>query len=840
MYINKLKTLCQFSALAVLLFFLSGSSVTGQVTGLNGLKLFLDPGHSQQENMGLYNYSEAEKVLRVALELKDMFETQTDISEVHLSRGNDDDYISLEGRTTLANELGVDFYYSIHSDAGSPSANTALMLYGGWRNNGETIEKTPNGGAGFGAILNDDLSGAMRIGTRGNWADRNFYLGVVDTHENQWPYLYVNRTTNMPSLLSEAGFHTNPRQQQLNMNADWKKLEALSAFRSFLEFYGIDRPSVGIVTGIITNEDTGIPANGVSVTVGTNEYITDSYASLFNQYTTDPEMLHNGFYWIDGLTPGQEVNVVFSSDEYETKTVTHTIATNPNGRTHENLNFLDVQLTSTVPPVVHAVEPVDALGSLVPGNEIEVVFSRKMDQASVEQAITIDPNVALTFNWSDEFTLLIGTADFSFVTDYNITIDGTVAKNSATGQFLDGNSDGLEGGDYNITVTTSPEDNLPPQLVSYSPSGAMTAEEMRPAVRLVFDEEISSVSVTDGSVVMTASGETDGIAGEIHHAVVKEQSVIHFFPSVDLVHGTTYDVLVAAGLEDLYGNVTEDITFNFSLNDQVVTTSTIIDGFDSGITGWWEPQQSGSTSGIITLETNRTHEQGVVYSASGSTGSMNLSYGWDESASNNYIRLYLPPGSAQNQITFGPEDVLQVYLFGDGSNNEFRFMIKDGNGTYEASPWYPVDWKGWKLVSWDLANDPVHAWVNGNGVIDGDGGFYLDGFHFRRGAEGDQAGNFYFDDLRFVGYGLATPVKDIEKDNEVVLYPNPVRDKLNISAEWQIDEVQIYSLKGQLAVQKHFYDKNVSIDLRHLSSGYYLIRVTGKNRMFTDKIFIKN
>ena len=35
-------------------------------------KIFLDPGHSGTENRGLWGYSEAEKTLAVALNIKDM------------------------------------------------------------------------------------------------------------------------------------------------------------------------------------------------------------------------------------------------------------------------------------------------------------------------------------------------------------------------------------------------------------------------------------------------------------------------------------------------------------------------------------------------------------------------------------------------------------------------------------------------------------------------------------------------------------------------------------------------------------------------------------------------
>lgn len=828
-----------FTIFSVLFFSIILSPARGQITGLDGFKIFLDPGHAQTENMGLYNYSEAEKVLRVAWELRDMFENQTDISEVHLCRLTDDDQISLEGRTTLANELGVDFYYSIHSDAGSPSANTTLMLYGGWRKDGQTIEKTPSGGAAFGDILDADLTGAMRIGRRGNWPDRNFYLGVVDTHQNQWPYLYVNRTTEMPSLLSEAGFHTNPTQQQRNLNADWKKLEALSAFRSFLEYMNIDRPDIGIVTGIITDEDTGIPANGVTVTIGDNVYTTDTYESLFNKYSNDPDLLHNGFYWIEGLTPGEEVEIVFSSDAYETRTVNQTIASKPNGRTHENLTFVDIALTSTIPPVVDAVNTGGDMTSLVPGTDVKVVFSRKMDKASVENAISVAPVVDLQFSWEDEFTLLVGTANMDFVTEYNFSIEGAVAKNSATGQCLDGDADGTEGGDFQFSITTSPEDVTPPKLVSRSPSVDNQALETRPVIRLVYDEVITSESVNNESIVVAAASGGEPVAGSIRHDVVKDQSVLHFFPEVDLENNATYNISIAAGLQDAYGNATENQSCTFDVNAETLSQITVIDNFNSGISGWWQPQQSGSTSGIETEETSRDHEQGILMESLGSSGSMNLSYGWLADA-NNYIRLYLPPGSSQNENKFGPEHVLQVYVFGDGSGNEFRFMMKDGNSTYEASPWYSIDWKGWKLVSWNLTDDPAYAWVNGDGVIDGDGGFFLDGLHFRRGNEGDLFGNIYFDDLRFVSYGDETNIwSELQKNTDVLMYPNPVKDVLNIEAQWEIREIGVYNLQGQLVHKETPGNNSVIVGLEHLNSGYYVIRVQSFNETFEGKIFIQ-
>jgi len=59
-------------------------SLRAQVTGLAGWNIYLDPGHSQKENMGIYGYSEAEKNLRVGLALRGYLLDETDIATVYI------------------------------------------------------------------------------------------------------------------------------------------------------------------------------------------------------------------------------------------------------------------------------------------------------------------------------------------------------------------------------------------------------------------------------------------------------------------------------------------------------------------------------------------------------------------------------------------------------------------------------------------------------------------------------------------------------------------------------------------------------------------------------------
>ncbi len=721
-----------------------------QVTGLSDWVLFIDPGHSQFENEGLYNYTEAEKNLRVAWALRDMFFEQTDIDTVYLARQTDQDFISLEGRVALANTLNTDFYYSIHSDAGPSHVNSTLMLYGGWMSNGILVEKTPEGGKDYGAILDWDLTGAMRIDRRGNRADRDYYIPNQTHHATQAPYLYVNRWTNMASLLSEAGFHTNPGQQMLNLNHEWKTLEALSAFRSFLEWHNLDRPAIGVATGIIRDIETGLALNDVTVTIGEQTYTTDGWESLFNQYSNNPDQLRNGFYFIQGLTPLENVEVVFEKENYQTLTVDHLIVSNPNGLTEENLSFLDPLMTSVEPAVVTEVEPADELMDLIPGTPLVITFSRKMDKPTVEAAFSTDPAAPVSFSWPDDFTLVVNTTEFAYLQDYTITIDGTIAMNEITGQFLDGDADGTEGGDYVLNILMSDEDTDPPAVVEQWPAPNSQASHPRPVIRLIYDEEIMEESIPDDAITLATEDGGASVEGIFDHKVVDEKSILHFFPSQDLTPDNVYTVTVAAGLSDMFNNATESYSFEFLLLDQPITQTTVIDDFNTGIESWWHPNQAGQTVGIIPELTNRTHNNQFVVHSVNSTGSMKLSYGWDTNyAGLPYIRQYLPPTASQNNTRFNIDDVLQLYVFGDGSNNELRIMIRDGLNHLETHEWITIDWTGWKLISWDLANDQAFGWVNGNGEIEG-ANFYIDGFHLRYAEGAAETGAIYFDHLHFI------------------------------------------------------------------------------------------
>ena len=191
------------------------------------------------ENMGINGYSEAEEVLRVGLHLKEILENQTDIDTVYISRTNDSQSVSLYQRTNYANSVSASWYHSIHSDASSnTNTNKTLMLWGEL-NNGNP--DPPAGGEEMSSYMIDLLTEGMRIPTTGSWGDCSFYTWSDYCANSGGPYLYVNRNTNMPSELSEEGHHTNPAQNQLIMNDEYKRMLAYLFYWSILKYHEIGR-----------------------------------------------------------------------------------------------------------------------------------------------------------------------------------------------------------------------------------------------------------------------------------------------------------------------------------------------------------------------------------------------------------------------------------------------------------------------------------------------------------------------------------------------------------------------------------------------------------------------
>ena len=766
-----------------------------QVTGLAGWDIFLDPGHSGiNQNVGIFGYAEPHKNLRVALELRDLLLTTTDIDAVNLSRTNDQQQVSLSQRTDLANSIPASWFHSIHSNAGASTANNALMLYGEPKEN-PNLRNLP-GGKAMSEIMVVHLANGMRIPSIGARGECQFYYGNPNCTSTR---NHVNRVSNMPSELSEAGFHTHPVQNQRNMSARWKRLEAYTFYWSILQFYGIARPPVKIMTGIISDLESGVPVNGaLAVAAGVRD-TTDTYAGLFYRYSSDPEQLHNGFYFLEDVA-GPSAELVVSAPDYYPDILQVALV-------DSFFTFRDVQLVSSVPPRLISSTPAEGDTSFPAWDPLVITFSRPMELVSVEGAFTAPGGVAGAVTWGNGNRRLTFTpaSPLAYLTDYTLTISGQAED--AYGHLFDGDGDGVGGDGLTLSFRTGPADLSPPQAVEKYPAPGSTGLELQPIVSIAFDEELEAASVSSDAVWLVRSGDGFSVPGTLQHFAVAGRSVLNFFPSQQLRGSRRHTIWLNPGLRDLLGNETTTLrTFRFDTGDQSFD-ATGIDDFeteldDSG--NWWEPSQSGSTDGIL-AGTDKGVDGTVINLLTSGARSLSISYQWDTLATTWLIREYLA-GGAPRQVHFDDSYILQVYVFGDGGGNKFRFAVDDNNisgGTFdhEVSPWTTIDWIGWRLVSWDMFLDGTGIWL-GDGNLDGTMRF--DSIQLTHEPGSAASGTLYIDDLRLIQSRLFAVEDDPRAlPGAFVLhpnYPNPFNSSTTISYEVPLRgpvELTIYDLLGR-------------------------------------------
>lgn len=829
-----------------LLVFPAGAA---EITGWGDFKLYLDPGHAKKENGGLYSYSEAEKTLRVAWAVRDYLKKYTDIpaENIKLCRETDEDFIDLTERVDVANAWGADFYYSLHSDAGdSNTPNTTLTMFGGWKKDGVEIEKEPNGGKAFGEILCPNLTGVMQIETRGNWYDRSYYDKGSTTHTNQYPYLAVNRRSNMASLLSEAGFHTNAFQQQRNLNENYKKLEGYAAFRSILQYRGLANPVQPLLVGVIRNSENNVPVNGITVSVGDQTLTTDTYESLFNKYSKDPNMLHNGFYMFEDLTAGQEYTVTFTAPDYTTVEKKITIVSKPEGSAAENITWLDVQMTSSAPAKIDQISITDPT-AVVRRTPIVLTFSRNMDRASVESAFSISGGVTAPLSWSNDYTLSVDLGNLEYGKSYQIKIDGNVAKNSQTQQFFDGDGNGTEGGDYVLDFTIEPLDETAPTIVSTDPAvdGESTAT-YRPVIRIEFDEEVAWNEDKYINLIKVFDADDNIHAGKISHTVINGTSVIHYKFDEDLPIDKCIKVEVGS-IEDFNGNKSEPYAWKFLTEYRPVSSEIIVQSLDSE-SGWWAPAGSGSSEGLVS-DANFWTKSSDTYSST-SAGSCKLTYAFDNMATTALwqIRQYCS-SAAGKVVSENIDGVLKFWLYGDGSNNKVSVMVRanKSSGGLKHPVMTPVSFRGWKQIVWDMKNDTYEAFTGEDELT---GTWMLDSFFItHENTDGNpdvpqQAwdGMMLFDDLVYTIYdnsaSRTASLDDIEGSSVgsigAGLYIYRSGEVLRVDGQGAM-QIGVFNISGQLIASGNATD-SFEFNMEACPNGIYLVKVATEQGNITKKI----
>ena len=233
----------------------------------------IDAGHggSDPGNLGTQRYRTTEKevTLDVALLLRRYIQERFPDVKIVMTRERDE-YPSLQRRVAMANETQADLFISIHCDAfDNPKARGSSTFVMGMHKSEESLRVAMRENASifkeedyetrYAGFNPDDpdtyialalkqsvyLNQSLELGSliQSQFSNR---VGRKDRGVKQAGY-YVISFTNMPSVLVELGFLTNPEEEDFLNSENGKELMAsaiLRAFRTYKEKHHPGPPAI--------------------------------------------------------------------------------------------------------------------------------------------------------------------------------------------------------------------------------------------------------------------------------------------------------------------------------------------------------------------------------------------------------------------------------------------------------------------------------------------------------------------------------------------------------------------------------------------------------------------
>lgn len=143
----------------------------------------------------------------------------------------------------------------------------------------------------------------------------------------------------------------------------------------------------------------------------------------------------------------------------------------------------------------------------------------------------------------------------------------------------------------------------------------------------------------------------------------------------------------------------------------------------------------------------------------------------------------------------------------------------------------------------------IHS-IAGSGItgFSGDGGL-ADTAKLNRpeGVTVDLCGNVYFTDaqnnrIRKVTFHpncFPESVKNVNKENEVNIYPNPAEEQLTIACGSGIKELRVMNTIGQVLIEQKNYTEKAIVNVSGLNSGVYFIQMSDKDGRVVTRRFVK-
>jgi len=263
-------------------------------SGKRNLIIAIDAGHGGDDPgaLGPGRVREKDVVLAIARELSALFQADAGFQPTMIRSG--DYYISLKGRRDLARKRQADLFVSIHADAFNRKEAHGASVYA-LSTNGATstaalyLAERENAADLIGGVSlsdkDDVLAGVLADLSMTSTLDTSLKLGdkvlrnvdsIANLHKSnvEQAGFAVLKSPDIPSILVETGFISNPQESSLLATGSYQKKMASAIHRGIREWFKAHPPSG---TLLAWQKQQGVPQRGQ---LGGQQYVIASGDTL--------------------------------------------------------------------------------------------------------------------------------------------------------------------------------------------------------------------------------------------------------------------------------------------------------------------------------------------------------------------------------------------------------------------------------------------------------------------------------------------------------------------------------------------------------------------------------
>ncbi len=798
--------------------------MVAEAVKMNELNIVIDPGHGgydgDDRGMDIWPYCvvtpesmwESKSNLWKALHAKEILDsigTKITLTRLHNTYNEDPsddipDEPSLSARANVANNLGADAFFSIHSNAGE-TVNYPLMIY-------HEQDYAGNPRSQESVKLARVVNNVFNTSKYSNWIN---YKGQINTEaagrvtgdRSLLGYsLGVLRNCYVTSMLSEGGMHEHRPQAHRLMSQDYCWLEAWYFVQAIMDYFETeDRFVTGNVAGVIYDDhnirdieytgkyarntmlgrDKNMPLNGAYVE------LLDEAGNIVQQRITDKD--YNGVFVFRNIAPGKYTVRATKDGFYEKSTPVEVVA--------DKVTYQDMPLSMKreTPLAVVSYHPNVPKDSLVGcGDRITLEFNYDLNVEEFEKAFKIEPAVDGYFEYEKSYHIVhfIPTITFAKSTDYTVTI----GKSACSPDTIYANSTMAE--DFVFNFTTMSRERL--EVIANYPIDGGSIHYAKPALEFRFDLKLSGGEALDHIKVY----DKDNKELAVNKRTTKYNQLTNGYGNLSVVLtnnltvGETYRAVLSGALRDAENlALIDDVEVTFTAKDEgIAKDGEMLEKFETaGLFAYNVDETVGITNTTPKYTKNTTDK--LFDTASGK-------FSYNFSNNRDGIVVWDYAGESTDSIAKG--DVLGLHVYGDFNNHELYVGVTSGTDTkYEKV--CDMTFKGWGY--YEVTMNSLEAGmpykltdvklVQVTSPITQSGSFSLDNIVLKRADVGG--------------------VEAVEiSDDAIKVYPVPADDVIYVESSVDIEGIEIISVRGVKVAEN--VGKS-SINVENLPQGVYLMRV---------------